>query len=267
VIFLVSSFARERAALTALCESRGWVVFGGDSVLAARRLIARHHPRAIVMRHVLSDGFSDQLLAAVAMAGAAVPARIVLCAAGTTAATEARQVNLGADSVLRDPVRTEVLLAYLARYLSASRHSPNDSAAAHSTVLPFAGAALHLTDRTLHHDCAKVVLTPREVELIELLVRCDGEVVTYEMLYSQIFDRRFRGDTSNLRVLLGKLAASLRPLDLAVRDWVEVIRKSGYRYRSRQTPASPPAAPRAGPSDPRPALNPAHPGAARSHRP
>jgi DNA-binding response OmpR family regulator len=134
---------------------------------------------------------------------------------------------------LRDPIRTEVLVAYISRYLSQPATSVLGGNAPSTPTLQFAGATLHLTDRTLRNAHGGVVLTPREVELVELLVRCEGRVVSYDMLYSEILERRFRGDTSNLRVLLGKLATTTRPLGLAARDWIEVIPKSGYRYHPR----------------------------------
>jgi hypothetical protein len=52
------------------------------------------------------------------------------------------------------------------------------------------------------------------------------------MLYSEILGRRFAGETSNMRVLLGKLGKTTAKVGLDVRQWVEVIPKLGYRYRS-----------------------------------
>lgn len=236
MILLVSSSAHERTALATLLEHQGWVAITTDSLWGARRLLPRSRPRAIVIRHVLADGYSDELLAEVA-AGSATesPRFIVLCAAGTAPRTQARQVALGADCVLHDPVRTEVLLAHLARYLADPWSGRPASAASVPTTLTFAGATLHLTDRTLQLAGRDVTLTPREAQLIELLVRCAGQVVTYEMLFSEILGRPYRGDTSNLRVLLGKLVGSTRRIGIDTRAWVEVIAKSGYRYRG--TPA------------------------------
>ena len=57
-------------------------------------------------------------------------------------------------------------------------------------------------------------------------------MVSYETLYDKILHRSFGGDTSNMRVLLGSLAASAARIGLTVRSWVEVIPKSGYRYRA-----------------------------------
>jgi DNA-binding response OmpR family regulator len=231
MIVLISSSARERTALGALWEGQGWVVFSCEHLFSVRRLLARSLPRVVVTRHTLIDGFSDELIAELAAPAAGpVPRIIVLCAAGTTPATEARQLQLGADCVLRDPIRTEVLLAYINRYLSSPCSAPTGGAAPPAPTLRFADATLHLTDRTLRNSRAAVVLTPREVELVEVLVRCAGQVVSYDLLYSEILGRRFRGDTSNLRVLLGKLAATTRTLGLEVRNWVEVIPKNGYRY-------------------------------------
>jgi DNA-binding response OmpR family regulator len=232
VIAIVSSSARERTALVALCESQEWVAMGCDSVRSALRLITRSPPRVILTRHVLHDGFSDQILATLHHSSpAAAPKLIVIGVAATTASAEARQLNLGADCVLRDPLRTEVLLAYLRKYQSKPAQDRSASDAAQPASLAFAGGSLSIADRKLHHGNRCVVLTPREIELVEVLLRFPGDVVTYETLYSEILNRPFRGDTSNLRVLLGKLNTSAQSVGLSIRLWVEVIPKAGYRYR------------------------------------
>lgn len=231
MIAIVSSSTPDRAALVTLCESRGWVAVACDSLRAVTRLLQRSPPRTIVMRHTCRDGFSDQVLAHLgATPGPPLVRCIVLVAAGTPSVLEARQISLGADCVLRDPIRPDLLLAYLDRY---QRDPPPARAPAGSgATLTFAGGTLHRADRVLRHDRQSAPLTPREIELIELLTGTAGAVVSYETLYSEILNRPFRGDTSNMRVLLGKLTASAAAIGLAVRDCVEVIPKAGYRYRA-----------------------------------
>jgi len=154
---------------------------------------------------------------------------LVLAGAGTPAAHEARQLALGADHVLRDPVRTDVLLEYLSRFQrrpAPARKTPRRRA----TSFRFAGARLLPLERSIEYAGRTASLTPREVQLAELLVESTGTVVTYTTLYSEILGRRFRGDTGNLRVLLGKLDASLRSIGIFLRKHVEVIPKTGYRY-------------------------------------
>lgn len=234
MILILSSSARERSALVSLCESTGWVAAGADTLRAARRRLLRHEVRALVARQLLDDGHADHLLRDLSTGTrGAVPRLVVLAGPATPAAEEARLVLSGADCVLRDPVRTEVLLAHLSRFLR--REEETRRPAARGPVrLAFAGGELQPDDRTLRRGRRTLSLTPREAELAEALATRPGEVVTYETLYGEILGRRFRGETSNLRVLLGKLAATCRPLGIKLRDWVEVIPKGGYRYHPRR---------------------------------
>ena len=235
---MLSSAGRERSALVTLSESAGWVATEAGGLREARRLLARQSPRVILARHQLSDGFADHLLREIGPETPGRPRLIILASPGLAAAEEARQISLGADCVLRDPVRSEVLLAYLARYLRRKEQDRSASARAPS-VLAFAGGELRPEDRTLRLRRATRTLTPREAALAEVLAARPGEVVTYETLYGEVLGRRSRGDTSNLRVLLGKLAASCGELGGELRAWVEVIPKAGYRLHPRRRPRPP----------------------------
>ncbi len=235
---MLSSAGRERSALVTLSESAGWVATEAGGLREARRLLARQSPRVILARHQLSDGFADHLLREIGPETPGRPRLIILASPGLAAAEEARQISLGADCVLRDPVRSEVLLAYLARYLRRKEQDRSASARAPS-VLAFAGGELRPEDRTLRLRRATRTLTPREAALAEVLAARPGELVTYETLYGEVLGRRYRGDTSNLRVLLGKLAASCGELGGELRAWVEVIPKAGYRLHPRRRPRPP----------------------------
>lgn len=236
MIAIVSMLERERAAFAALCASRDWPTAECDSVRAFGRLLRRTRLKVVLARHKLGDGFSDDLIAALMAAGSLPGTKaIVLVGAGTPSSVEARQISLGADCVLRDPIRTEVLLEYIAKY-SRAPHAERNGAPRPSAQAPrFAGADFNPADRILQQGTQRAPLTPREVELVELLVAATGEVVTYETLYSEILGRRFRGDTSNMRVLLGKLTASSTVVGIRLREWVEVIPKLGYRYHGLQS--------------------------------
>jgi DNA-binding response OmpR family regulator len=183
----------------------------------------------IVVRYQLQDGFSDDVIGVLAKLKCfPAPKVIVLLSAGSPSAVESRQLMLGADCVQRDPVRSDVLMAYLEKYL----HSVQSTPPSHSTrLLRFSAATLHPLTRTLQHRDRSVILTPRESMLLELLIAAEPDVVSYETLYNEILERRFRGDTSNMRVLLGKLNISARKVGVALRSSVDVIPKTGYRYR------------------------------------
>jgi DNA-binding response OmpR family regulator len=129
-------------------------------------------------------------------------------------------------------VRTDVLAEYLARYRTMFKNARHETPPTVLKSFLFAGASVDPVERTLCHRKKVSHLTPHEVDLAELLIQSEGGIVTYDTLYSSILDRRFRGDTSNMRVLLGKLAASARRSGVQLRQWVKVIPKMGYRYQS-----------------------------------
>ena len=240
MIAIISSSPSELAALTGLCASHGWVALACESLQAATRLMRRSRPQVMLVRHALADGFSDHLLADLVAAQRLQATRvIVLVGARASTSTEARQITLGADCVLRDPPRLELLLAYLAKYQRDPRPAPALVRPVSVDLIHFAGGTLRLTERKLQYGQRRTLLTPREVELADHLVAAAGEVVTYETLYAGILRRPFTGDTINMRVLLRKLADSAAAIGLPVRRWVEVILKSGYLYRAdrRTTPA------------------------------
>jgi DNA-binding response OmpR family regulator len=233
MIAIVCSNARERAALAALCEGPGWPYREFDSVRKAARSFPDLRPKVVLTRYKLSDGYSDDVFGLVTQSGLNGTARvIVLVGAGASSALESRQVSLGADVVYRDPVRADVLVAYLARFRNLSGKLSDSGSERPVALLEFAGAKINAIDRTLHHAGKSVPLAPKEVELVQILLELRGRVVTYDVLYSEIIGRRFQGETSNMRVLLGKLGRSFRKVGLDLRPWIEVIPKTGYRYKS-----------------------------------
>lgn len=243
MIAIVSSSAPERGALVSLCESRHWASVACDSVRAAKRLLRTIRPYVVLTRHRLSDGYSDDVVAELNRAGLLPEVKvIVLVESGSYPAQVARQVALGADSVQRDPVRTDVLIEYVARYRLAGQSAARPALRiAVRQKFSFAGAAIHSLDRTLTHGRRCATLSPREVQLAEFLAESRGGIVTYAQLYGEILGVNFPGDTSNMRVLLGKLTTSFRSVGLRLRDFIEVIPKTGYRYRplgSRQSTRS-----------------------------
>jgi hypothetical protein len=57
------------------------------------------------------------------------------------------------------------------------------------------------------------------------------------VLYGELFNQRFAGETANSRVLLVKVTSSFRKLGVDLRAHITVIPKSGYLY----TPSNPTA--------------------------
>lgn len=232
MILIVTSSAAERSALAALCASRGWITSEHSEVRSSLRALERITPRVIITRLKLVDGFSDDLIQRTRQAHPANRSQVVvLSTANLPADAEARQILLGATCVLRDPIRSEVLCAYLERLQGLAAPQPSRARRPSRRPLVIARASLDPAERLLSFGGRRIRLTPREVSLCEALLRQRGSVVSYETLFLEVLERRHPGDTSNLRVLLGKLASSFGRLGIDLRRWVEVIPKAGQKLR------------------------------------
>jgi two-component system, OmpR family, KDP operon response regulator KdpE len=236
MIYIVSSLAREAEVLAALCEQRSWPTQAcrrvADFVVAADKT----SPRSVIVRHRLEDGYSDDVLAYLGLRETQRPTRvIVLAAANCSPKEETRHLSLGADSVLRDPVRVEVLLEYLARHRMQAAAGSSAPAAPVSSY-EFAGVQVHPLEHRLTRAGRSVRTTPRVIELLQLLHGNAGRVAPYPLLYSELFGRRFAGDTANCRVLLAKADGYFHRLGVNLRAHIRVIPKSGYLYPADETP-------------------------------
>ena len=154
---------------------------------------------------------------------------IVLAPANFTIEKEARQIALGADCVLRDPVRIDVLAEYLARY----RSLPSERAVGPvpAASFEFGGAHVFPQEHRIKRNDVSIRATPQVIEFLRILSRSPGRVVSYQTLYAELLGRAFAGDTVNMRVLLGRTAVTLRRIGINLRELIHIIPKVGYQYR------------------------------------
>jgi len=232
MILFACSSSRETAALIAVCDHRNWAAYGCTTIREFKSLTERIKPRAIVVRHRLLDGYSDDIFAQLKLVPATGrPKVIVLMSADRSTQAEARQIALGADCVLHDPVRTDILLEYLARYrLRSERMVSNTSGPLGSFTV--AGVKIYPNEHRIMLGKKNLHIAPQEVALLQILANAPDEVIPYPVLYAELFGRRFIGDTSNCRVLLCKVLASFQRLGVELKANIQVIPKSGYLYLS-----------------------------------
>jgi DNA-binding response OmpR family regulator len=241
VIIIISSSPREARALVALTANQPRAVYACASLAQFKAQLRKAAPALVVTRARLIDRYSDDVMVLLTEAGF-LPATkvIVLIEADCTSREEARQLALGADCVMRDPLRPEVLLEYVSKFSrpaletrSLAQLPPDQFSLAGATFLP--------GQQTLSRGGRSIHIAPMEIEIARLLADSPCKTLSYQFLYSQLFNRSFSGDSSNLRVLLGKLAASYRKLGLDLRGTIRVTPKVGYCYNLPSLNAGPKA--------------------------
>jgi two-component system KDP operon response regulator KdpE len=115
-------------------------------------------------------------------------------------------LDLGADDYVEKPF---AIGEFLARLRTALRHSSPDRASAPRYEAE--GLVVDLEKRRVVKDGQTVKLTPKEFDLLSVLVRHAGRVVTHRQILAAVWGPAHADDTQYLRVFVGQLRAKIEP--------------------------------------------------------
>ena len=133
---------------------------------------------------------------------------------------EAEALDSGADDYLTKPFSYVVLLARVRALIRRGGHE-------RPTVLEAGDIGYDPAARRLWRGEDQIVVTARELSLIEYLLRRQGEVATKREILDHVWDYDFEGDPNIVEVYIGRLRAKLdRPFG---RRSIETVRGAGYR--------------------------------------
>jgi DNA-binding response OmpR family regulator len=133
---------------------------------------------------------------------------------------EAEALDTGADDYLTKPFSYVVLLARLRALLR--RGAPERPA-----NLQVGDLKLDPSTRRVFRGATEIDLTPREMALLEFLMRNAGRVVSKREILDHVWDYDFDGDPNIIEVYVRRLRNKLdRPLSCSV---IHTVRGAGYR--------------------------------------
>ncbi|PYQ78826.1 MAG: DNA-binding response regulator [Acidobacteria bacterium] len=203
-ILLVDDEASIQRALAPLLRSRGYdvaVATTGEEALAAVRSQA---PDLIVLDLGLPDIEGTEICRRV-RAESAVP--IVVLSARGGESDKVSVLDIGADDYVTKPFGPEELLARIR--VALRRVFSEDE-------MP--GGRLQLGDLAIDYDRRRVLrgdeeirLTPKEFELLALLMRNSGRVLTHRAILKAIWGPNAVNQPEHLWVLMGQLRKKVEP--------------------------------------------------------
>jgi DNA-binding response OmpR family regulator len=133
---------------------------------------------------------------------------------------EVEALDNGADDYLAKPFSYAVLLARLRALLRRG-------AGERPAVLEAGDLRLDPAAKQAWRGAVEIVLTARELALLEFLLRRRGEAVSKREILDHVWDDDFEGDPNIVEVYVGHLRNKLdRPFGRAA---IRTIRGSGYR--------------------------------------
>ncbi|QCO99472.1 response regulator [Arthrobacter sp. 24S4-2] len=170
--------------------------FGADGL----KLAAQHPVDIVVVDLGLPDMDGVDVIRGI-RGWSSVP--IIVLSARHASEDKVDALDAGADDYVTKPFGLDELLA---RLRAASRRSPGQR---ETPTVETADFVVDLAARKVVRDGQEVRLTPTEWNILELLVRNAGKLVSQHQLLTQVWGQAYAKETQYLRVYLAQLRRKL----------------------------------------------------------
>ena len=212
------------AALKIYLEAEGYetlCAYSGDDAL---RLL-RENEVQLVLMDIMMPGLDGIAATAKLREESNVPV-IFLTAKGEDT-DKVLGLNIGADDYVTKPFNPVELLARVRSQLR--RYLQLGGGAARESVIRLGGVALDDRAKAVTLDGELVSLTPREYEILKLLMRSPGEVFSPRELYRRVWNEDPYGAESTVAVHIRHLREKLE-IDPASPRYIKAVWGQGYKF-------------------------------------
>ncbi|CAB4701120.1 MAG: response regulator [Actinobacteria bacterium] len=136
-------------------------------------------------------------------------------------------LEIGADDYVTKPYKSRELVARIRAVLRRQGNSEEVS----ENVLSAGGVSMDVERHMVSVRGANVALPLKEFELLEMLLRNAGRVLTRGQLIDRIWGSNYVGDTKTLDVHIKRIRAKIEedPADPSI---ITTVRGLGYKYES-----------------------------------
>lgn len=181
-------------------QAHGYTVETAESAAAGRAAVERFRPDLLLLDLVLPDGDGIDVCRRVRQ-GSALPI-IVLSAIGDDR-KKVEALDEGADDYVTKPFSLQELMA---RIRVALRR---DAGLARELILTAGPVALNIARHEVRVAGEPVHLTPKEFELLRLLLREQGRILTQRRILQEVWGPEYADDRHILRTFIHQLRTKL----------------------------------------------------------
>ncbi len=191
-------------ALRVVLREAGFEMLAAESAAQALDLAAVRAPRAAIVDLVLPDGDGIEVTRRL-REWSEMPI-LVLSAVGEEE-QKVRALEAGADDYITKPFGARELVA---RLQAALRRS-GDAAGEQEPKLVLDGLEIDLAAHTVLREGEPIHLTPIEFELLRVLIRNRGRLLTHRTLLTEVWGPGYAEDVQSLRTHIARLRAKIEP--------------------------------------------------------
>ncbi|HEY2397907.1 MAG TPA: response regulator transcription factor [Solirubrobacteraceae bacterium] len=209
-------------ALKVVLREAGFEVLAAEGASEALDVAAVHPPEAAIIDLVLPDG--DGVEVTRTLRGWSEMPILVLSAVGEED-QKVRALEAGADDYITKPFGTRELVARLQAALRRTAHQ------ADAPSLTVDGLEIDLAARVVRRDGEPVHLTPIEFDLLRVLVRNRGRLMTHRALLADVWGPQYVEDVQPLRTHIARLRAKIEPEGAGAPRYIVTDPGVGYRFQ------------------------------------
>jgi two-component system, OmpR family, KDP operon response regulator KdpE len=206
-------------ALRVILRDAGFDVVSAQSAREALDAAALRAPEAAILDLILPDRNGIDVCRSI-REWSDMPI-LVLSAVGEEA-EKIRALDAGADDYVTKPFAPGELIARLNAALRRARPAEEPS-------LSLDGLEVDLARHRVTREGEEVHLTPKEFELLRVLARNRGRLMTHRSLLGEVWGHAYEDDTHTLRVHIANLRRKIEPDPQAPR-YIRTDPGVGYRF-------------------------------------
>jgi two-component system KDP operon response regulator KdpE len=209
-----------RRALSILLRDAGFQSMAAATAKEALDVAAVHTPKAAIIDLVLPDGDGVEVCRRLRQSS---DMPIMALSGVGDEDVKIRALDAGADDYITKPFAPGELVARLRANLRRAEPAHEDA------VFLVGGLEVDLTARAVRSKGKEIRLTPIEYELLQVLVRNCGRLMTHRALLSQVWGSAYEHDKQTLQCHMANLRRKLDP-DSERQRYIRTDFGVGYRF-------------------------------------
>jgi two-component system KDP operon response regulator KdpE len=213
-----------RTLLQLALSKRDYTVLSAPNAISGIHLAFRHHPDAIILDVKLPD--MDGFEACRRLREITDTPILLLTGYLTSPEDIVKGLSLGADEYMSKPFDTAELIGRLEVCLRRTLHSPKCT----SRYL-FSTSSIRL-DRGRHKlllNAQTISLSPKEFEVLQLLMRHVGETISYDRILSEVWGWKQIGHIRLVKQYIYQLRQKIEP-NPSTPLYIHTVRGEGYCF-------------------------------------
>jgi two-component system, OmpR family, KDP operon response regulator KdpE len=224
LVLVVEDEPQMRRFLRATLAAHGYRLVEAASAAEASLVANSHNPALVLLDLGLPDGDGIELTRKLR---GVIEVPIIVISARGREEDKVNALDAGADDYLTKPFGVGELLA---RMRVALRHAQRGDAAPSPAALELGALRIDFARREVTRDGQPVHLTPTEYELLALLARNAGKVLTHRQILKHVWGPSQTEHTHYVRVHMAELRKKIEPVPARPKL---IVTEPGVGYRLR----------------------------------